>query len=226
MIDKVYKTTIVALLFSFLAVSISVAADIKSESEIPLAQGSFPYFEKAKLGQPKVFWNLLNEGTTCFPLIIEGQQVDFIYNARKTKYSVVMHKCKRGTLVGDTLEMADAPKGAVYGYPEPESYLLSKVANKWIFSEVVLPGYNGFAYDSFCDDYVAYWAFVKEFYHAYVYDIKKKKLVFSKEIGPENFGTDDPWLFGQPKWDKSCQAVEFPENYLLKVKLTVGINNK
>lgn len=138
-----------------------------------------------------------------------------------------MHKCKRGKLPkGDSFEMEEAPKAAVFGFPESEAYQLKKKAGKWILSEIDLPGYGVFSYDSFCDDYVAYWAYVKELYYAYVYDIKKKKLVFSKEIGPENFGTDNPWLFGQPKWDKSCQAVEFPENFLLKSKLKAVIKAK
>jgi hypothetical protein len=198
------------------------------ELTLPLHEGKFPCIEKAKLGRPTVFWNLLNEGTKCFPLIVEDQQVDFIYNARKTKNYVVFHKCERGELAkGDTLEMTDAPKGSVYGYPEPESYLLRKIDSKWSLSEIKLPGYNGFSYDSFCDDNVAYWAYMKEAYYAYVYDVRRKRILFEKKIGSEDIGTDDPWLFGQPKWDKSCQSVEFPQNYFLKSKLkTVIKDNK
>ncbi len=64
---KLYRTTIAALLILFTGVPTSIAANAGLESEIPLAEGPFPYFEKAKLGHPKVFWNLLNEGTKCFP---------------------------------------------------------------------------------------------------------------------------------------------------------------
>lgn len=195
------------------------------EKMIPLKVGAFPYIKNARLAKPSTFYSEMDGSNTCYPLIINGQQIDWIYGAIKTKASILFYKCEKTDQ--DISKFHGAPQNAIPGWVRPESFTLKRAGSKWKLKKLNIPNYSAISCDEHCDSFIAYWAFKDHVLNAYVYDMRTKQLIFKRAIESsrgEGFNTDAPGCaFGEPKWDSGCTSVEFPTNYFVKTPIKAKI---
>ncbi|MCJ7530176.1 MAG: hypothetical protein MUO64_04005 [Anaerolineales bacterium] len=195
------------------------------EKTIALHPGAFPYIKNARLAEPSIFYSEMDGSNTCYPLIIDGQEIDWIYGAIKTKTLLLFFKCEKNQ--EDISKLYGAPKNAIPGWVRPESYTLKRAGSKWKLKKLNIPNYSAIASDKHCDSFIAYWAFKDAVLFAYVYDMRTKQLIFKQEIESsrgKDFSTDAPGgAFGEPKWNSSCTSVEFPTNYFVKTPIKAEI---
>ncbi len=201
-------------------------SDINQGKEITLKQGLFPYIQKAQLGAPSTFYSEMDGANICYPLVINGRQIDWIHRAVKTKTLLLFYKCEKYD--SDISQEPNAPKNAIHGWSRWTSYTLKHSGKKIELEKLDIPNYNDLACDNYCNTFVAYWALDNNAWWAYVYDVQSKRLIFKQEIESsrgDSLNTDYQGALGEPKWDHNCTVVVFPKNYYVKTPIKAEIKH-
>lgn len=198
--------------------------DVSSEdshSLYPLKPGPFPFINNGGLGPPKVFWNEMDEDTTCYMLSIDGQEVEWIYSAYRSPSTLILFKCYR--IEGDASEFG--MPDAFLGGTDQLFYEAGKEGNTWKLSAIDIPGYSAFSGGNICGDMLAYWGSEGNNWNVSVFDLKNRKLLKKNDIGKYDLGTDYILFYPTPKWKKDCSSVLFPEHIYMKKPVMILLEN-
>lgn len=173
------------------------------DHEGSLKPGIFPYAASATLGTAVNFENEIDTHT-CFPLLVSGQIVAWLYQAHSADGELLVQRC-----VEDE-EPFHTPGTRGGGVSDRwDRVLVGADATPWRFSPIEAPDWGAFANPGFCGPFAAYWGFQGQVVVAYAYDIKSRRAVASQSLGASNLETDNSAIMPRPEWSESCSSVSF-----------------
>ena len=182
----------------------------------PLKAGYFQYIENSSLEGPTAFRGLYGEDN-CFKLNIDGKFVDWIYEAVKTKSTLILYKC----IDHKEHNYAD---GALIGDVDNALYELANKNNNWVLKKIDIPGLELFHNGAICNEKIAYWGeFESSVFVAVVYDFKTRKIIKRKKLGAFDLATGDKNYLSQPTWDNTCNKVTFEKQETMNETVTISL---
>jgi len=173
------------------------------DHEASLKAGIFPYTTSATLGTAVNFENEIDTHS-CFPLLVSGQIVTWLYRAYSADGELLVQRC-----VEDE-EPFHTPGTRGGGVSDRwDRVLLRADPTQWGFTPIEAPDWGPFANPGFCGRFVAHWGFRGKVVVAYAYDIKSRRIAASQSLGPSNLETDNSAVMPRPEWSESCSGASF-----------------
>jgi hypothetical protein len=177
---------------------------VSIDHEASLKPGIFPYATSATLG-PAINFDNEVDTHSCFPLLVSGQIVTWLYRAYSAEGELLVQRCvEYQSLPTQTMGMRTG------GVDESWDRVLPGAdATQWRLTPIEAPDWGPFANPGFCGRLVAYWGFQDEVVVAYAYDIKSRRIAASQSLGASNLETDNSTVMPRPEWSDSCSSVSF-----------------